>query len=309
MTQSGKVRVSTLMRELNVDAAQILAWAGQSEGGEGSLVERKVVTAGRESEQTDARRTGDVASRSSNGRVARAGRTRQQRSSKRVKLDFSLSLQDKQALIEIQEWVDHQRGLRTWEPEAGWRPSRTHDGDEPGTISYETPVGWVENVPASDFRRMAEGKLNWIIPVPDPHIGELRRQARRLADLSFQARECRMCHQPIDEGEGPEMAQIRQLLQGRWVLPYISHSLKDGQQELRFRRLHLLHAVWEEAYARILVKSTIESYSDRDLAKMLTEAGPVVLGVAQRRRPHTTETEIYMALDEVLAAWEREEIE
>ncbi len=298
------ITASEAARKLDAPLSDVLRWAEEAGGSQSTIVDLDAVNKNRDAEIDEQRANAEAAINSDNKRTARAGRNRQSKTAKRVQLDFSLQPTDRTALREIQDWVNTQIARMAWIPETGWTPAAGHrkPGSEQGTISYKTPVGWVDNVPANDFRRMTTGVLAWKVPSPNPSYSEQRKQADRLASLEFQATTCRMCGKPLEKEDGPEMSQIRKLLEGRFVLPYIHESLGSGVEELRFRRLHLLHSVWEERLAGIQIE--LDLVSSAELAKRLEDAVPAVLAEAKRRKPDTTEDDVYAALDEVLEYWE-----
>ncbi|OYV42350.1 MAG: hypothetical protein B7X10_06700 [Burkholderiales bacterium 21-58-4] len=219
-----------------------------------------------------------------------------------MRLEFTLEPEDRETLMEVQEWIDKQREAHKWTPLAGWKPEDQKPGKQDGTITYRTPIGWVDDIPVADFRRMKTGKLGWALPIPRPSAKKMREMADKLANLHFQDSVCRLCNQPLKDEDGPEMAQIHKLLEGRFVLPYINHPLAPGQKELRFRRLHLLHSVWEERLVTIELER--DDLSDEELVEALLTAAPEVLADARKRQPRTTEEDVMKSLDEVLAYWE-----
>ncbi len=296
------VRAKTAATRMGAPLEDILRWAGREDGGENIIVSLSEVQQAKDEEVSRSTRAAEAASRSSHRGTAQAGRRRQQRNADRVQLVFPLEPEDRQTLEEIQAWVDEQRAKCEYELPDNWRPERKKKGDEAGTISYLTPIGWVDNIPVMDFRRMEQGLLAWALPEPNPPVGQIRAMARKLEQLRFQDSDCRMCGKPIEPGKGPEFAQIHHLLKGRFVLPYIRHSLAEGQTELRFRRLHLLHALWEETVVDVQLR--LDEATDEQIVKELTTAIPRVHELANRRRPGTTEDEVINALDEVLAYWE-----
>ena len=297
-----KVRATSAAKQLNVNVQQILDWAGRSNDRSGILVSMSEMTAAKINAE---RISLDAAASSNNPRVARAGKKRQSRSGVRVELDFSLSPEDRATLVEVQSWVDEwrQKFIGYVIPK-DWRPEKKKTGDEPGTISYLTPSGWVSNIPADDYRRMMNGDLEWAMPNPKPPMADIRKMAKKLESLDFQADDCRLCGEPLEEGTGPELAQIHQLLDGRFVLPFIKHSLEPHQKEMRFRRMHLLCSVWEERLAQVMI--SLDEATTDDVVTALNEAIPMVAAEARKRRPTITERDVYECLDMVLATWEKE---
>jgi hypothetical protein len=218
-----------------------------------------------------------------------ARRIRQRKTEARVKLDFRLLPGDRSTLESVQEWVDeHRQPL----PD-DFAPKKVKQKGG-GLISYEVPGrGWVDNVPAVEFAKMQNGTMPW--KVPEPNRGDIREQAQKLESLSFQAKECRVCHKEIQAGRGPEMALMYQLLNGRFVLPFIGHLLENNQTEARFRRAHLICAIGEDQIAKILVAS------DANLGDALGEIIDDILREAQQKRPETTIDEVEASLDDILA--------
>ena len=236
------------------------------------------------------------AKKRTSGRHSGASHIRSQKAEKRAPRDRRILPGDLKVLEEVQAWVDLQRLPLP----SDFKPSKTRKGTESGTMSYLIPRrGWVENVPAVDFARMQNGSLEW--KVLEPERKEVRAQADRLAGLSFQAEECRVCNKPIPKGRGPEVALVYQLLYGRFVLPWINHPLVGGQTEARFRRAELICALLEEELVNILM-ATGKSVSD-ELIKVIEK----VTTEAQKKVPNVTEDEIIEKLDDVLAYIEKQE--
>jgi hypothetical protein len=98
------------------------------------------------------------------------------------------------------------------------------------------------------------------------------------------------------------MSQVYGLLRGIYVLPYIGESMKPNQQELRFRRLHLLHALWETKLAEVQIR--MDDESDEDIAKELQGEIGAVLRDAKQKRPDTTREDVTNSLYEVLDFWD-----
>ncbi len=297
-----QVRAKTAAKKLEIPVQDVLRLIGIPEGTEQTLVVLSEVEAAQASELKAVER----AMRSSEPRKHRAAKARTDRRSHRVTLDFSLARDDKAMLQLIQGWVDGKRAKVEFKLEPGWKPEHATKGSEPGTICYALPNGVkVDNVPAADFMEMKNGKIPWRIPTPNPRVGELRKWATELANLSFQAQDCRLCGRSIKTVDGPEMAQIKQLLAGKFVLPYINHPLVGDQRELRFRRLHLLCSVWEEQLVDIQLK--LDEATNEEIANELVAVAPKVLEQARRRNPKVTEDEIFETLDIVLVRWEKTE--
>ena len=304
-TTNETVRAKTAVKVLDASLEDVLRWGGKTGGTEHSLVNLAEVRAAKDAEMAAKQTQAETATGDPDKRKVRAGRTRQARSSQRVKLDFRLLPADREVLQEVQDWVDAQREKVNWVPPADWSPEATKKGKEPGTITYQTPVGWVDNIPANDFRQMTKGLMAWRVPNPEPRYSDQREMADKLANLSFQDQACRLCGWQIERGQGPEMAQIRKLLNGRFVLPYINHHLSPGQEELRFRRLHLLCSLWEEELTVILIE--IPKATDEVIVEKMQEAAGNVFVEAKKRNPSVSEDDVYAALDTVLANWEQEE--
>lgn len=218
-----------------------------------------------------------------------AHRTRARKSQARAPKDFNILPGDYKILNEVQEWVDSCNDVL---PE-NFKPSKVKESSRDGMIAYEIPgYGWVD-VPAVDFAKMKNGTKPW--KRIEPSKEEVRRQAKKLEKLSFQAKECRVCNKEIKEGTGPEYALMYHLLSGRFVLPYIDHELKDRQTEARFRRNHLICSILENEIAKILVVEDAELEGVLDLVISRT------LEQAQQKQPDLTEDDVEEKLDDVLA--------
>lgn len=269
---------------------------------------RKMATEVAGGEQEASKREKTTKSAGSMRRVSRAQQLKDERSGRRVKLNFTLMPGDRQTLREVQDWVNEKRRNRIYqELSPDFRPSKRRAGSERGTIAYETPAGWVDNVPAGDFQMMMSGRLPWQTPDMDISWEEIKGQANKLAALGFQSQTCRLCGKPIERGQGPEVAQIHSLLKGFFVLPYIGEPLKPRQQELRFRRLHLLHSLWEAKLVDVQLR--MEEATDEDIARELFAEIEGVLRDAQQKRPDTTQEDVMTSLNEVLEYWEAGAVE
>ena len=238
--------------------------------------------------------------------AAKGKRVLDARNSRRVKLDFSLSPLDRDSLLKVQTEISELRKKVAWTPPANWDPA-VKVGTLPGTNKYMTPKGLVDNVPAGDIRQMRSGMISWKFPEVRVPYRTREKWAKQLEGLYFQAESCRLCGKPIEPSHGPEMAQVFGLLSGRYILPYIDWPFENGtQQELRFRRLHHLHSLWEDQLA--VINTKMDKATDEELFSALKAEAQNILERAERNRPgQYSYDNILEALDEVLELWEQEE--
>ena len=243
---------------------------------------------------------------SSNGQ---AQKVRAQRETARApKPSKSILPKDNNTLRTLMEEITTARRASNWQAPEGWLPDKKSisTGSERGTVSYATPMGSVDNVLVSDYRLMRAGKMEWTTPEAKVDNRTKRRWAKSIKELSFQEKVCRLCGKPLDESEAPEWAQVGRLLRGIEVLPYIDWPLRKAQKEMRFRRMHLLHALLEDALAEIYVE--LDGATDDEIAQALIALVPEILAEAEKKRPSTyTEDDVMQAIIEVLEHWKEEE--
>ena len=123
--KAATVHASDAMRNFDAPLGDILRWAEKPEdGSESTIVDLEVVNKNRDRENDEQRTAADAAASSDNRSTARAGRKRQVKAAKRVRLDFRLQPADRQALREIQDWVNDQIQRKAWTPEEGWKPQQ-----------------------------------------------------------------------------------------------------------------------------------------------------------------------------------------
>jgi hypothetical protein len=205
---------------------------------------------------------------------------------------FSVLPGDYVILKEIQDWVDEQRKPlpANFTPEHLRKP-------EKGVVEYWCPNGNWKRLPAVEFAKLQqEGKL----PNAEPSEAEIRKMADELRKLSFlspkkgEKRKCEVCHLELRKEHSPERAQIHMLLKGYMVLPWIDHSLRPNQMELRFQSSHLACSLWEDQIADIMLDTSAS------LEEVIVSKVAEVWSEAKRKQPKITEDEILLSLQNVL---------